>query len=135
LGPVFARLESRPIMKWVMRGGFVDTSRLPDDFIAELRRSGSRQGYARVGRAIYRSLKGFTKSRDRYRDVQVPVTLVYGEHDWSRKAERDQVARLLTDVECVTLPDTGHFSALERPADMARILLRQTREGLNPKVS
>src|ERR1700736_1735899 len=129
LGPVFARLESRPIMKGVLRGGFVDKSRLPDDFIAELRRSGSRHGYPRVGRAIYRSLKGFTKSRDRYREVQVPVTLVYGEHDWSRPAERDQVARLLTDVEWVALPDTGHFSALERPAEMARILLRQTGNG------
>ena len=129
LGPVFARLESRPIMKGVLRGGFVDKSRLPDDFIAELRRSGSRQGYARVGRAIYRSLRGFTKSRDRYREVQVPVTLVYGEHDWSRPAERDQVARLLTDVEWVALPGTGHFSALERPAEMARILLRQTGNG------
>jgi pimeloyl-ACP methyl ester carboxylesterase len=61
--------------------------------------------------------------------VQVPVTLVYGEHDWSRPAERDQVARLLTDGERVMLPDTGHFSALERPAEMARILLRQTGNG------
>jgi pimeloyl-ACP methyl ester carboxylesterase len=123
LGPLFAQLESRPIMKGVMRGGFVDKSKLPADFVAELRRSGSRNGYARVGRAIYRSLKGFTKARDRYRDVQVPVTLVYSEHDWSRPAERDQVAQLLADVERITLADTGHFSALERPTDMARILL------------
>jgi pimeloyl-ACP methyl ester carboxylesterase len=123
VGPVFASMENRPIMKGVMRGGVVDKSTLPDHFIAELRRSGRRKGYARVSRAIYRSLKGFGKAKDRYPDVQVPVTLVYSEHDWSRHAERDQVAGLLSEVERITLPNTGHFSALERPAEMARILL------------
>jgi pimeloyl-ACP methyl ester carboxylesterase len=123
LGPVFATMENRPIMRVVMRGGVVDKRTLPDDFIAELRRSGSRKGYSRVSRAIYRSLKGFQRARDRYPDVAAPVTLVYSEHDWSRPAERDHVASLLTEVERITLPSTGHFSALERPDDVARILL------------
>jgi pimeloyl-ACP methyl ester carboxylesterase len=126
LGPIFALMESRPIMKGIMRGGVVDNSTLPDDFIVELRRSGRRKGYARVSRAIYRSLKGFRKARDRYPDVSVPVTLVYSEHDWARPAERDYVAGLLTEVERITLPDTGHFSALERPNEVARILRRST---------
>jgi pimeloyl-ACP methyl ester carboxylesterase len=124
MGPIFALMESRPIMKGVMRGGVVDKSTLPNDFIVELRKSGRRNGYPRVSRAIYRSLKGFECARDRYRDVSVPVTLVYSEHDWARPAERDYVASLLTEVERITLPDTGHFSALERPNEVARILRR-----------
>jgi pimeloyl-ACP methyl ester carboxylesterase len=124
LGPVFALLENRPLMKGVMRGGVVDKATLPDDFIVELRRSGRRKGYSRVGRAVYRSLKGFEKARDRYRDVSVPVTLVYSDQDWSRTAEREHVAGLLAEVERITLPDTGHFSALERPGDFARILMQ-----------
>jgi pimeloyl-ACP methyl ester carboxylesterase len=124
MGPLFALMESRPIMKGVMRGGVVDNATLPDDFIVELRKSGRRKGYPRVSRAIYRSLKGFAKARDRYRDVSVPVTLVYSEHDWARPAERDYVASLLTEVERITLADTGHFSALERPNEVARILRR-----------
>jgi pimeloyl-ACP methyl ester carboxylesterase len=124
LGPVFALMENRPIMKSVMRGGFVDKTALPDDFVVELRKSGRRKGYARVARAVYRSLKGFAKSRDRYRDVSVPVTLVYSDQDWARPAERDHVAGLLTEVERITLPETGHFSALERPNEFARILAR-----------
>jgi pimeloyl-ACP methyl ester carboxylesterase len=69
-----------------------------------------------------RSLNGFVAARRRYPNVQVPVTLVYSQQDWSRAAERAQVARLVPDAETVTLPNTGHFSALERPADVARVV-------------
>ncbi|MDT5182657.1 MAG: hypothetical protein QOJ20_1486 [Mycobacterium sp.] len=124
LGPAFAAMENRLIMKGIMRGGVVDNATLPDDFIVELRRSGRRKGYSRVARAIYRSLKGFAKARDQYRDVSVPVTLVYSDQDWSRPAEREHVAGLLSEVERITLSDTGHFSALERPNEVARILRR-----------
>jgi pimeloyl-ACP methyl ester carboxylesterase len=124
LGPIFAAMESKPIMKGVMRGGVVDNSTMPDEFIAELRKSGRRRAYPGVARAVYRSLKGFVKARDRYRDVSVPVTLVYSEQDWSRPQERDHVAALLTEVERITLPDAGHFSALERPDEVVRILRR-----------
>ena len=124
LGPVFAAMENRLIMTGVMRGGVVDNGTLPDDFIVELRKSGRRKGYSRVSRAIYRSLKGFEEARVRYRNIAVPVTLVYSDQDWSRPAEREHVAGLLAEVERITLPDTGHFSALERPNEMARILRR-----------
>jgi pimeloyl-ACP methyl ester carboxylesterase len=123
LGPVFATLEPRPIMRAVLHGGFVDKTKLPEEFLSELLRSGRRKGYSRVARAIYRSLKGFNRARRRYPEVSAPVSLVYSEDDWSRPAERDRVANALTDVQRITLPRTGHFSALERPDDVARILV------------
>jgi pimeloyl-ACP methyl ester carboxylesterase len=55
----------------------------------------------------------------------VPVTLVYSDQDWSRPAEREHVASLLAEVERITLTATGHFSALERPNEMARILTQR----------
>lgn len=124
LGPVFAALENRAIMTGVMRGGVVDNSTLPADFIGELRKSGRRKGYAKAARAVYRSLTGFVDARDRYKDVAAPVTLIYSDQDWSRQAEREHVAGLLNEVERITLPHTGHFSALERPDEVARILRR-----------
>jgi pimeloyl-ACP methyl ester carboxylesterase len=123
-GPLFARMESRPILKRVLRGGFADPNNLPEDFLIELRRSGSRAGYPTVARAIMRNLNGLVDARDRYPDVSVPVTLVYSEKDWSHLVERAQVARLLTDVNIITLPHAGHFSALEHPTAMAQVLLQ-----------
>jgi pimeloyl-ACP methyl ester carboxylesterase len=123
LGPVFGRMENWLTLRGVMRGGVVDKTKLDTEFLAELRKSGRRKGYPQVARAIYRSLKGFQQARERYPQVSAPVTLVYSEQDWSRPKERDHVAGLLADVHRITLPDTGHFSALEDPHDMTRILL------------
>ncbi|OBI42354.1 alpha/beta fold hydrolase [Mycobacterium sp. E796] len=120
-GPVFAALENRLILRGVLAGGFADDSALPKDFLVELRRSGRRPGYPRVSRAIMRVLPGLINAKDRYPQVKTPVTLVYSEHDWSRPAERDQVARLL-GVRAVTVSGAGHFSALERPNEMVRII-------------
>jgi pimeloyl-ACP methyl ester carboxylesterase len=120
-GPMFARLENRMILRALLRGGFADHQALPEDFVDELRRSGRRPGYPTVNRAIMRILNGLINARSRYAQVTVPVTLVYSEHDWSHPAERDQVARQL-DVEAITVAGAGHFSALERPLDMMRII-------------
>jgi pimeloyl-ACP methyl ester carboxylesterase len=126
-GPVFARMENRMILRAVLRGGFADHHALPGDLLGELRRSGRRPGYPTVNRAIMRSLAGFVDARTRYAQVTAPVTLVYSEQDWSRQAERDQVARQL-DVEAIAVPGAGHFSALERPTEMVRII-RQSAAG------
>jgi pimeloyl-ACP methyl ester carboxylesterase len=121
-GPVFARMENRMILRAVLRGGFADSHALPEDFLGELRRSGRRPGYPTVSRAIMRILSDLIDARSRYARVTAPVTLVYSERDWSRVAEREQVARLLANAETVTVPDVGHFSALERPMEMVRII-------------
>jgi pimeloyl-ACP methyl ester carboxylesterase len=120
-GPIVARMESRIALRGVLRGGLADHSALPEDFLGELRRSGRRRGYPTVSRAIMRSLSGFINARSRYARVSAPVTLVYSEHDWSRVAEREAVASQL-NVETVTVPGVGHFSALERPTEMTRVI-------------
>jgi pimeloyl-ACP methyl ester carboxylesterase len=121
-------MENRMILRAVLRGGFADHHALPEDLLAELRRSGRRPGYPAVNRAIMRSLNGFVSARSRYAQVTVPVTLVYTEHDWSRPEEREDVARRLTNAETMTVPGAGHFSALERPTEMVRII-RQSAGG------
>ncbi len=122
-GPVFAAMENRLILKGILRGGFADPDRLPEDFVDELSRSGARSGYAQVARAVYRALPGFIAARALYPDVAAPVTLVYGDRDWSRPDEREANRRLIGPAHSVTLPDTGHFAAMENPDACAQALL------------
>jgi pimeloyl-ACP methyl ester carboxylesterase len=51
------------------------------------------------------------------------VTLIYGDHDWSRIPDREANLALLRDARSISLPDTGHFAALEQPTQVAEILL------------
>lgn len=123
IGPVFATQEPRPIMRAVLLGGFADARQFPEDFLTELLRSGRRSGYAEVARGLYRNLPSLDRARSRYAEISAPVTLVYSEHDWSHADERHRVAAALPNVERIDLPDTGHFSALERPERVAQIIV------------
>jgi len=49
--------------------------------------------------------------------------LVYGDHDWSRPAEREANRALIKGAKMITLKDTRHIASLERPEEFARILI------------
>jgi pimeloyl-ACP methyl ester carboxylesterase len=100
-GPVFGRLENKQILKGVMRGGLHDPSQLPDHYLDELRRVGRRPGHPTVARAIYRNLEGLIAARARYARIDVPVTLVYGNEDWSRPSDRR------ANVQAIPAPATS----------------------------
>lgn len=122
-GPIFARLESKPLLGGIMRGGLHDPRRLPDHYLGELRRVGRRPGYPVVVRAIYRNMESLIAARERYARIDVPVTLVYGEEDWSRPSDRRANSESVSRARTIVLRNKGHFTALEAPDDVAQILL------------
>jgi pimeloyl-ACP methyl ester carboxylesterase len=122
-GLVFSKLSNPPILTGVMQGGFFDPNKLPKDFVHEQLRSGKRQGYATVETRYLRALKSYMAARTLYGQVTAPVTLVYSDHDWSKPEERAEVARLLPASQLITLHQAGHFSSLEHPDEIARILI------------
>jgi pimeloyl-ACP methyl ester carboxylesterase len=126
IGSVVTMMENKPVLGVVLRGGLVDGSRLPDDYLAELRRVGRRPGYARVAREVFRNVDSMIAARAAYGRITAPVTLVYGEQDWSRRTEREANAALLGHARSIALPRTGHFAALEQPEQVADILLRRS---------
>jgi pimeloyl-ACP methyl ester carboxylesterase len=126
LGALVTRMENEPVLGIVLRGGLYDGSKLPDHYLAELRRVGRRRGYPRVAREVFRNVESMIAARALYGRVSAPVTLVYGEHDWSRPPEREANLALLQGARSISLPDTGHFAALEQPARFAEILLEST---------
>jgi pimeloyl-ACP methyl ester carboxylesterase len=125
LGSVVTRMENKRVLGIVLRGGLVDGRKLPDHYLAELRRVGGRRGYPGVAREVFRNVESMIAARALYDRVTAPVTLVYGDHDWSRPPEREANLALLRGARSITLPGTGHFAALEQPARVAEILLEQ----------
>jgi pimeloyl-ACP methyl ester carboxylesterase len=123
IGPVVTSMENQPVLGVVLRGGLHDGSKLPDHYLAELRRVGHRPGYPRVAREVYRNIESMIAARTRYARITRPVTLVYGDHDWSRVPEREANLALLRGARWILLPGTGHFAALEQPTRVGEILL------------
>jgi pimeloyl-ACP methyl ester carboxylesterase len=123
IGPIVVRMENKPVLGAVLQGGLVDGAKLPDHYLAELRRVGRRRGYPRVAREVFGNVESMVAARAHYDRVTAPVTLIYGDHDWSRLSEREADLALLRGARSITLPATGHFAALEQPARVAEILL------------
>jgi pimeloyl-ACP methyl ester carboxylesterase len=46
----------------------------------------------------------------------VPVLLLYGDHDWSRDAEREADHRAIPGSRIRVVKDAGHFLALDAPS-------------------
>jgi pimeloyl-ACP methyl ester carboxylesterase len=123
IGPIFAAMENRANLAGILKGGLYDPRHMPPDFIDELVKGGKRPGYSNVSRAVYRGLPSYVAARSYYARIDVPVTLVYGDHDWSRPAEREANRALINGAKMITLQDTRHIASLESPDAFARILI------------
>ena len=126
VGPVFAALENRAITGGIMNGGFHDPRSLPSDLLDEYARVGGRIGYSKAARTLLKALPSFVAARARYRAITAPVTLVWGDKDWSTLRDRAGVEAAVPAPDVITLERTGHFSALERPQAWADIILAAT---------
>jgi pimeloyl-ACP methyl ester carboxylesterase len=54
--------------------------------------------------------------------------LVYGDEDWSRPAEREANAHEIPGARVVPLRATGHFASLERPVELADLIIESAIE-------
>jgi pimeloyl-ACP methyl ester carboxylesterase len=122
-GPMVTRMENKPVLGIVLRGGLFEGSKLPEHYLAELRRVGRRQGYPRVAREVFRNVDSMIAARALYGRINARVALIYGDHDWSQMPEREANLSSLRGARSISLPETGHFAALEQPARVAEILV------------
>lgn len=123
LGAINAALENKVVLGKIMGGGFHDPHKLPPDLLTEFDKVAHRPGYKRAARKVLAGWRSWSKAREHYRAISAPVTLVYGDSDWSRPNERERTRALLPNPRMVTLKDTGHFSAVESPSELARAIL------------
>lgn len=123
LGAVNASMENKMILGKIMSGGFHDPRKLPSDLLDEFDKVAHRPGYKRAARKVLAGWRSWSKARDHYREIAAPVTLIYGDSDWSRPEERERTRAMIPHARMFTLKNTGHFSAAENPSDLARTIL------------
>ncbi len=122
-GAVNAALENKLFLRWVLSGGFYDKRNLPRDLLSEFDRAGRRRGYRYVERKTFAGWRSWSGARAHYKDIKAPVTLMYGDHDWSTPEERRRNAVDLPKARLITLQQTGHFATLERTRQIADIIV------------
>ena len=106
-----------------MGGGYADHVDCLPDLLAEFDETGRRLNYRYVERKVLSAWRSWDKARERYSGVKAPVTLIYGDKDWSVIPERERTKAALKNARLFTLQNTGHFSSLESPQEVAGIIL------------
>ena len=124
-GAIFAALENKLLLGLIMKGGLRAKRAIPDGLLSELNTAGRRKSYRYVERNVLAMWRSWGKARAMYAGVKAPVTLVYGDHDWSTIAERQRTANALGVTNTITLKDTGHFAFIDRPKELADIVIAQ----------
>ena len=122
-GAIGAAIANAWILGRIMAGGYADPRKMPADLIAIFDKSGRNANFHYAERKVLAGWRSWSQARERYSKVKAPVTLVYGDSDWSRIPERARTKELLGNSHFFTLKNSGHFSSVENPQDVARIIL------------
>lgn len=122
-GPVAGSLENRFILRKIMAGGYADPRKFPPDLLTEFASVSRQRDYKRVARKVLQNWRSWSKARECYAAVRAPVTLIYGDKDWSRRPERERTKSLIKHARMFTIADAGHFASVENPSEVARLIL------------
>lgn len=122
IGNLFASLENKFILKNIMNGGFLDKTKLPDEYLDLLCSSLNKKGYVYHFRKVLSQFNKNNGIRDLYKRVTVPVKLFYGSYDWATESDKLQTQSLLKLDKFETIDKSAHFSFLENTKEVADII-------------
>ena len=120
IGGTVTRLRSYPVVRRVIQGGLYRKESLPDSLARELNAVGNRRGHYRALMSLVRHWPEWERARAEYGSIDRPVLLLYGDHDWSRPAEREANRRAVPGAEMRIISGAGHFLALDTPEELVR---------------
>jgi pimeloyl-ACP methyl ester carboxylesterase len=123
IGWIVSRSENKLILGHILKGGFSDPDHLPEDLLDLFNRVGFRKGYRRAEKSTFNHWKSWVDARAEYDAIDIPVILVYGDSDWSRETERLANHEKIKQSQLITLESTGHFSSLDSPDRVIKIIL------------
>jgi len=122
IGSTVQRLRQYQIFQRVMEGGVVHKDALPPALLREMYEVGNRPGHYRAFMSLVAHWPEWEKARADYNQIDVPVWLIYGDHDWSSPEEREANQRAIPGAKITIVKDAGHFLALDAPEAMAQLV-------------
>ena len=123
LGSIISRVNLKPLLKHVLNGGFYNKNNLPPQLLDEFYKNGNRKGSARAFTSLLKNWKSWTAAKESYKNIKVPVVLIYGDTDWSNIKEREVTGKLIPGSRTITLKNTGHFACLDNPLKISEIVI------------
>ena len=125
VGSFFSSLENKIILKNILRGGFFDIECLSDEYLNLLCSSIKKNGYTYHFRNVLKNYKSWTEAKKLYNKIKIPVSLVYGDNDWANKNNKNDTKDIFGLANYNIIKDCGHFSFLEKPKEVSKILSSQ----------
>jgi pimeloyl-ACP methyl ester carboxylesterase len=125
-GAIFAALENSLILGFVLNGGVTNLKKMPTELVDLFDKTGHKPGYRYVERNVLKNWKSWAKAPELYNQIKSPVTLVYGQNDWSRIQERSETAKRIPQSKTETIANSGHFLSVDNPSAVKEIIKKLT---------
>jgi pimeloyl-ACP methyl ester carboxylesterase len=123
LGDTVMRLRQLLIMQSVFNGGVADPQRIPPELLKEMYLVGNRKGHYRAFLNLLRNAETWETATKTYSNIRIPVLLLWGDRDWSRRDEREHDRQIVPGAKMATVENGGHFLPLDRPDAVIEHLL------------
>ncbi len=121
IGAIFAALENSLILGLVLNGGVTNIKKMPASLVKLFDKTGHKPGYRYVERNVLANWRSWAKAPTLYSRVKCPVTLVYGEKDWSSREERLATLSKITQSKTEEVSNSGHFLSVDNPDAVKQI--------------
>ena len=122
VGSFFSSLENKIILKNILRGGFFDIKFLSNEYLNLLCSSIKKNGYTYHFRNVLKNYKSWTEAKKFYNKIKIPVKLIYGDNDWANEKNKNDTKDSFGLASYDIINNCGHFSFLEKPELVAKIL-------------
>ena len=122
LGETVMRLRNQLIEQRILQGGVANPEAITPGFGAQVRASGLRRNHYRAFLNLLRHAHIWDEARQRYREINLPVLVIYGDRDWSRQEERRRTVEAIPGAKVETVANGGHFLSLDQPERLAQLI-------------
>lgn len=115
LGDTVMRMRNRMVEDQIFQGGVYAPDAIPESLLEEFYLSGCRSGHYKSFLSLVRNAGEWDMARQEYKNINIPVLLIYGKDDWSNQNERDANQSDIPAVETVIIEHASHFLSLDAP--------------------